>query len=114
MTWVPGIWKKLNPSRNIVWSVPLTVTGTPLADVANGLHDAEFEAAARAIAEAQPKAIIRLGWEMNLSNSWAGSPRSMKPTTSPRSGASSGFSGAPPREFKYDWCPGWGPQDIAG
>ena len=66
LSWVPGIWKKLNPARNVVWSVPLTVKGTPLADVADGLHDAEFEAAASAIAEAQPKAIIRLGWEMNL------------------------------------------------
>ena len=46
--------------------MPLTVKGTPLAEVANGLHDGEFEAAASAIAEAQPKAIIRLGWEMNL------------------------------------------------
>jgi len=27
-------------------SVPLTITGTPLADVASGLHDGEFEAAA--------------------------------------------------------------------
>ncbi len=36
-SWVPGIWKKLNPARNVVWSVPLTVKGTPLADVANGL-----------------------------------------------------------------------------
>ena len=45
LNWVPGIWKKLNPARNVVWSVPLTITGTPLADVADGLHDAEFEAA---------------------------------------------------------------------
>ena len=66
LSWVPGIWKKLNPARNVVWSIPLTVKGTPLADVANGLHDSEFEAAAKAIADAQPKAIIRLGWEMNL------------------------------------------------
>ena len=64
--WVPGIWKKLNPARIVVWSMPLSVKGTPLADVADGLHDAEFEAAARAISEAQPRAIIRLGWEMNL------------------------------------------------
>src|SRR5579863_9845211 len=32
LSWVPGIWKKLNPARNVVWSVPLTVRGTPLAD----------------------------------------------------------------------------------
>ena len=66
LSWVPGIWKKLNPKRNVVWSVPLTVKGTRLAEVASGAHDAEFEAAAKAISEAQPRAIIRLGWEMNL------------------------------------------------
>ena len=38
LDWVPGLWKKLNPSRNVVWSVPLTITGTPLVDVANGLQ----------------------------------------------------------------------------
>ena len=54
-SWVPGIWKKLNPARNVVWSVPLTIKGTPLADVASGLHDTAFEAAARAIAEAHPR-----------------------------------------------------------
>src|ERR1700758_4321262 len=43
-TWVPGIWKKLNPARNVVWSVPLTAKGTPLSAVAAGAHDAEFEA----------------------------------------------------------------------
>ena len=56
LSWVPGIWKELNPARNVVWSVPLTVKGTPLADVADGKHDAEFEAAATAISEAQPNA----------------------------------------------------------
>jgi hypothetical protein len=65
-SWVPGIWKKLNPARNVVWSIHLTMKGTPLAEVADGMHDDAFEAAARAISEAQPKAIIRLGWEMNL------------------------------------------------
>src|SRR5258707_7674451 len=29
--WVPGIWNKLNPARNVVWSVPLAIKGTPLA-----------------------------------------------------------------------------------
>jgi len=32
---VPGIWNKLNPQRNVVWSVPLSVKGTALADVAD-------------------------------------------------------------------------------
>src|SRR5580704_12999228 len=28
LTWVPGIWRKLNPARNVVWSVQLTAKGT--------------------------------------------------------------------------------------
>src|SRR4030081_1577217 len=68
MTWVPAHWKKLNPARNVVWSGPPTPTGPPLDDVVNGLHDREFEAAHGGIAGAQPRAIIRLGWEMNISN----------------------------------------------
>ena len=110
LSWVPGIWKNLNPARNVVWSVPLTVKGTPLADVADGLHDAEFEAAASAISEAQPNAVIRLGWEMNLvSMAWfakgqeADYIRAFRRVVQIFRRHSSGF--------KYDWCPGWGPQD---
>ncbi|MGY3620758.1 glycoside hydrolase family 26 protein [Bradyrhizobium sp. USDA 10063] len=109
--WVPGIWRRLNPKRNVVWSMPLTITGTPLVDVADGLHDSEFEAAARAIAEAQPRAIIRLGWEMNLSQmGWfakgqeADYIRAFRRVVDIFRRASS--------EFKFDWCPGWGPQEM--
>ena len=112
LNWVPGIWKNLNPARNVVWSIPLTVKGTPLAEVAGGLHDAEFEAAAKAIAEAHPKAIIRIGWEMNIVDSaWFAK------------GQEADYIGAYRRvvgifrrhsgDFKYDWCPGWGPQELA-
>ena len=111
-SWVPGIWKKLNPARNVVWSVPLTITGTPLAEVADGQHDVEFEAAARAIAEAQPKAIIRLGWEMNISNmGWFSKGheddyiRAFRRVVAIFRRAS--------RDFAFDWCPGWGPQDTS-
>lgn len=110
LSWVPGIWKKLNPARNVVWSVPLTVKGTPLKEVADGLHDAEFEAAAKAISEAQPNAVIRLGWEMNLvSMAWFAKGQETDYITAFRRVVqifkrhSSGF--------KYDWCPGWGAQD---
>ncbi len=110
LSWVPGIWKKLNPARNVVWSVPLTVKGTPLKDVADGLHDAEFEAAATAISQAQPNAVIRLGWEMNLvSMAWFAKGREADYIKAFRRVVeifrrhSSGF--------KYDWCPGWGAQD---
>jgi hypothetical protein len=112
LSWVPGMWKRLNPARNVVWSVPLTVKGTPLSEIANGLHDAEFEAAARAIAEAQPKAIIRLGWEMNLVDS----PWFAKGQEADYIAAFRRVVGIFRRHsdgFKYDWCPGWGPQELA-
>ena len=111
LSWVPGVWKKLNPVRNLVWSMPLTVKGTPLADVAEGLHDTEFEAAARAISEAHPQAIIRLGWEMNLSEmAWfaggheADYIKAFRRVVEIFRRHSSGF--------KFDWCPGWGPQEM--
>lgn len=109
-TWVPALWKKLNPARNVVWSVPLTMKGTPLADVAGGQHDAEFEAAARAIAEGQPKAIIRLGWEMNLAQTaWFAGGHEADYIAAFRRvvGIFRRHSG----EFRFDWCPGWGPQE---
>ena len=111
LSWVPGAWKKLNPDRNVVWSVPLTVKGTPLADVASGAHDAEFEAAAKAIAEAQPRAIIRLGWEMNLdSMAWFAKGQEADYVEAFRRVV--GIFRRYSSDFKYDWCPGWGPQDT--
>jgi hypothetical protein len=112
LNWVPGIWNKLNPARNVVWSVPLTVKGTPLADVAVGMHDAEFEAAATAIAAAQPKAIIRLGWEMNLvAMAWFAKGQEADYIKAFRRVV--GIFRRHSSDFKYDWCPGWGPQDFA-
>jgi hypothetical protein len=110
LSWVPGIWKKLNPGRNVVWSVPLTVKGTPLKDVADGLHDAEFEAAAKAISDAQPNAVIRLGWEMNLvSMAWFAKGQEADYIAAFRRVVQIFRRHSP--GFKYDWCPGWGAQD---
>jgi hypothetical protein len=110
--WVPGVWKKLNPSRNVVWSVGLTMKGTPLADVAEGLHDAEFEVVARAISQAQPRAIIRLGWEMNLDDSaWFAKGQEADYIKAFRHVV--GIFRRYSNDFKYDWCPGWGPQQLA-
>ncbi|WP_143278933.1 hypothetical protein [Bradyrhizobium sp. C9] len=111
LDWVPGLWKKLNPARNLAWSVPLSMPGTPLADVAGGLHDAEFEAAARAIDAAHPKAIIRLGWEMNISNSgWFAKGHEDDYIQAFRRVV--GIFRRHSRSFKFDWCPGWGAQDM--
>lgn len=110
LMWVPGIWKTLNPARNVVWSVALTLVGTPLSDVASGLRDAEFDAAARAIAANQPRAIIRLGWEMNLTQmAWASKGREADYIAAFRRVV--GIFRRHSKEFRIDWCPGWGTQD---
>jgi Ca2+-binding RTX toxin-like protein len=57
-----------NRYERLYWSVPLTVQGTPLEDVAAGLHDAEFRQLAEGIAAGEPPdepIVIRLGWENN-------------------------------------------------
>ena len=110
-TWVPGIWRKLNPARIVSWSMPLTMKGTPLADIAAGKHDIEFESAAKAIADAQPKAIIRLGWEMNLEQSnWFAKGNEADFIAAFRRVV--GIFRKQSRSFRFDWCPGWGPQET--
>jgi hypothetical protein len=84
--------------------------GTPLADVAEGLHDAEFEAAAKAISEAQPAAIIRLGWEMNIEGAWFAKGHEADYIKAFRRVV--GIFRRYSDRFKYDWCPGWGPQQF--
>ncbi|MCJ2038551.1 hypothetical protein MKK55_06215 [Methylobacterium sp. J-059] len=52
-----------------IWSVPLTVWGTSLEQVATGAYDNYFQAAANALAQAVPSKdgniYVRLGWEFN-------------------------------------------------
>lgn len=109
--WVPGIWRKLNPVRNVAWSMPLTMKGTPLSDIASGRYDLEFEGAARAIADAQPGAIIRLGWEMNLEQSnWFAGGREADFIAAYRHVV--GLFRKASNRFTFDWCPGWGPQEA--
>jgi hypothetical protein len=110
-TWVPGVWKRLNPARSLVWSMQLTMKGTPLTDIAAGKHDLEFEGAAGAIAAAQPNAVIRLGWEMNLEQSnWFSGGREDDFIAAYRRVV--GIFRKASRRFTFDWCPGWGPQEA--
>ncbi len=60
-----GAWHARNPARRVMWSIPLTVKGTSLAEVAAGAADASIVAVAKNLAANQPNAIIRLGWEFN-------------------------------------------------
>jgi Glycosyl hydrolase family 26 len=107
----PKDWKAANPKRKLLWSIPLTMPGASLADVANGLHDAEFSAAASAIAASQPDAIIRIGWEMN--GSWtpwhAGAGAEQNYISAYRRVAA--IFKEKSRQFTFDWCVSFGRQD---
>lgn len=109
-TWLPGFWKNANPQRKLVWSISLTVPGTPLADIAAGTRDADFQALAEKIAEAQPDAIIRLGWEMNVSSmAWFAGGQEATYIAAFRRIVPI-FRAASPA-FKIDWCPSWATQN---
>ena len=66
--WATQLWKD-DPTPRI-WGVPLTVTGTPLEEVATGAHNDTFLRAAQAIAATSPPSpdgniYVRVGWEFN-------------------------------------------------
>ena len=55
--------------KSVIWSVPLTVTGTSLAQTATGAYDSHYLAAAQALASSEPgtgSIYVRVGWEFNL------------------------------------------------
>lgn len=107
MQWLPGYWARRNPDRKLVWSVHLTMKGTPLKDVAEGLHDFEFKIAAQAIAVSQPDAVIRIGWEMNGDwFAWSAAGKEADYIAAYRRVAQI-FRRASPR-FTFDWCVGGG------
>ena len=109
--WKPGLWSKQNRLRKLAWSIPLTFKGTPLKDVAAGLHDSDFRVAAEAIAAAQPDAVIRIGWEMNGDwMAWAAAGVEVEYIGAYRH-AVRVFRAASPR-FKFDWCVNWGRNQV--
>ncbi|MBV9078117.1 MAG: autotransporter-associated beta strand repeat-containing protein [Methylobacteriaceae bacterium] len=65
--WQVGRWQTTGLSS--IWSVPLTVWGTSLEEVASGARDSHFREAAEALATAKPSSdgqiYVRLGWEFN-------------------------------------------------
>ncbi|WP_342152727.1 glycosyl hydrolase [Methylorubrum sp. SB2] len=68
--WATSLWKPMD--RPVLWSVPLTVTGTSLAQVATGDYNDHFLKAAQALAQSKPSEdgfiYVRVGWEFN--GSW--------------------------------------------
>ncbi len=108
--WLPSYWARRNPRRKLIWSIPLTFENTPLKAVAGGEHDADFRAAAAAIAASHPDAIIRIGWEMNGDwMAWAAKGVETDYVGAYRRAAEI-FRAASPR-FSFDWCANVGPQN---
>jgi hypothetical protein len=107
----PREWQAANSKRKLLWSIPLTMPGVPLADVAEGRHDAEFTAAAAAIAASQPDAIIRIGWEMNGSSSpwYAGAGNEQNYISAYRRVAA--IFRKKSSQFAFDWCANFGRQN---
>ena len=66
IAWAVDLWKPTNTP--VIWSVPLTVWGTSLEQVAAGAYDSHFHDAAVALAAARTDAnpiYVRVGWEFN-------------------------------------------------
>ncbi|TXM63751.1 hypothetical protein FV226_27300 [Methylobacterium sp. WL12] len=68
--WQAGLWK--NTAASNIWSVPLTVTGTSLEQVATGAFNDHFLKAAQGLAQTKASSdgniYVRVGWEFN--GSW--------------------------------------------
>ena len=61
------VWRSVTAERprKLLWNQPLTMTQTPLSEVAAGRNDTSFEIIATNIRNAGfPDAIINLGWDM--------------------------------------------------
>jgi len=94
----------------MTFSVPLTVNGTPLADVAAGLHDSSFLAVANSLVSNNwGSSVVRLGWEFN--GSWMPWAAGNDPTNyvAAYRRVVKLMRSVPGARFTFDWCTSWGP-----
>jgi len=98
----------------MTFSVPLTVNGTSLADVAAGLHDSSFLAVANSLVKYQwGSSVIRLGWEFNGSwMPWAAGADPVSYVAAFRHVVEL-MRSVPGANFTFDWCTAWGPAQTA-
>lgn len=107
--WGIGGWK--GRGYKLAESVPLTVKGTSLEDVAAGKQDAHFAQLARTLVAAGfPDAYVRLGWEFN--GGWY--PWAFKGHEAAYAAAfrhvAGVMRGAAGQRFRFVWCPAQGMQ----
>ncbi len=115
--WTCASWRGpgLRPLvRQVCLSVPLTIQGATLAEVADGRRDAVFLAVGRSmVASGWGGAIVRLGWEFN--GSWmpwaaASDPKAYVAAYRRVVQDLRSTQGA---HFTFDWCCAWGRNQIA-
>ena len=111
--WVCASWRgngalALVPAMTI--SVPLTIQGTPLAEVAAGWHDSSFVTVARSmVSNGWGHSIIRLGWEFNGTwMPWAAGNDPVGYVAAFRHVVAV-MRSVPGASFTFDWCSAWGP-----
>jgi hypothetical protein len=98
----------------MTFSVPLTVNGTSLADVAAGLHDSSFIAVANSLVSNNwGGSVVRLGWEFNGSwMPWAAVNDPVSYVAAYRHVVAL-MRSVPGAHFKFDWCTSWGQNATA-
>ena len=116
--WSVACWRGNGPGPvvpKMTFSIPLTVQGTALADVASGLHDGSFVNVASAmVASNWGGAVIRLGWEFN--GSWMPWAAGQDPAgyVNAYRHVVAVMRSVPGASFTFDWCCAWGPtQTVA-
>jgi DNA gyrase inhibitor GyrI len=111
--WVCEEWRGSGSAPLVAamtFSIPLTVQGTSLGDVAAGLHDSSFLVVASSmVANGWGKAVIRLGWEFNGSwMPWAAGQDLVGYVAAFRHVVAL-MRSVPGSSFTIDWCCAWGP-----
>jgi hypothetical protein len=115
--WTCESWRALGKKSVVsamTFSVPLTVQGTRLADVAAGAHDRSYLAVARdMIDNGWGSAVVRLGWEFNGSwMPWAASRDPAAYVAAYRRVVAL-MRSVPGARFTFDWCSACGKNAIA-
>jgi hypothetical protein len=98
----------------MTFSMPLTVNGTPLSEVAAGLHDSSIIAVAKSLVQYNwGNSVIRLGWEFN--GNWMPWAAGQDPVSYVKAyrHVVAVMRSVPGADFTFDWCTSWGQNSTA-
>jgi hypothetical protein len=115
--WTCASWRGTGPlpvTPAAAFSVPLTIQGTPLSEVAAGRHDSSFLAVARSmVANGWGGSVVRLGWEFNGAwMPWAAGRDTGAYVASFRRVVGL-MRSVPGARFRFDWCCACGRNEAA-